>query len=285
LDIKVQDLHFAYHGRKVLKGISLSLRPGEFLGLLGPNGSGKSTFLKNLLGYLKPQKGRIVFSGMPDSFGIKDSSRFLAFVPQRPELTMSLPVRELVLMGRLPHIRSRWAGYSGQDRRKVDEVLSALGIADLADRDVARLSGGELQKVIICRCLVQEGEIFLLDEVTSGLDLNHSIEIMELIRRKADEEGKIIVAVFHDLNLASQYCDRVLFLKSGTIYCQGSPGEILTEQVVAEIYGIRVLVLKGEDGKPVVLPRRTDNALAPGIRGHTAGPEKKPEPWQGPGDP
>jgi iron complex transport system ATP-binding protein len=286
LDIEVQDLHFAYHGRKTLKGISLSLRPGEFLGLLGPNGSGKSTFLKNLLGYLKPQKGRIVFSGAPDPPGTKNISRFLAFVPQRPELAMSLPVRELVLMGRLPHIKSRWTGYDKQDRQKVEELLSALGIADLADRDVTRLSGGELQKVIICRCLVQEGEVFLLDEVTSGLDLNHTVEIMELIRRKADEEGKIIVAVFHDLNLASQYCDRVLFLKNGTVYCQGSPGEILTERVVEDIYGIRALVLKGEDGRPVVLPRRTGNApdSAGNVRGRTAGPGKKPEPWQGPGD-
>jgi iron complex transport system ATP-binding protein len=257
LNIDVQDLSFAYHGRKILKTVSLSLRSGDFLGLLGPNGSGKSTFLKNLLGYLKPQTGRIVFSGAPDPPGVDDTSRFLAFVPQRPAMGTPLLVRDLVLMGRLPHIRSRWAGYDKQDRQKVEETLLALGIQDLADRDVTRLSGGELQKVIICRCLVQEGEVFLLDEVTSGLDLNHSIEIMELIRRKADEEGKIIVAVFHDLNLASQYCDRVLFLKNGKIYCEGNPREVLTEQVVEDIYGIRACIFKGEDDKPIVLPRRS----------------------------
>jgi iron complex transport system ATP-binding protein len=256
LNIDVQDIRFAYRGREILKKISLSLRSGDFLGLLGPNGSGKSTFLKNLLGYLKPQKGRIVFSGTPGLPGTNDVSRFLSFVPQRPGLSMPLLVRDLVLMGRLPHICSRWAGYDKQDRRKVEEALSALGIEDLADRDVTRLSGGELQKVIICRCLVQEGEVFLLDEVTSGLDLNHCIEIMELIRRKADEEGKIIVAVFHDLNLASQYCDKVLFLKNGQIYCEGNPREVLTERVIEDIYGIRPLIFKGEDDKPIVLPRR-----------------------------
>ncbi|MDR3192759.1 MAG: ABC transporter ATP-binding protein [Treponema sp.] len=256
MNIDVQDLRFAYHGRKVLREISLSLHSGEFLGLLGPNGSGKTTLLKNLLGYLKPQKGRIVFSGLPEGLGPEDSSRFLAFVPQRPGLAMPLLVRELILMGRLPHLRSHWAGYDTEDLRKVEEVLSALSIEGLADRDVTRLSGGELQKVIIGRCLVQEGEVFLLDEVTAGLDLNHSIEIMELIRRKVDEEGKIVVAVFHDLNLASQYCDRVIFLKNGKVYCQGNPRVVLTEQVLEDIYGIRALVFKGEDDKPIVLPRR-----------------------------
>jgi iron complex transport system ATP-binding protein len=269
LDIEVRNLTFAYHGRVVLNEVSLSLRSGEFLGLLGPNGSGKTTFLKNLLGYLKPRSGGIVFLGAAGISGPGGSARFLAFVPQRPALAMPLPVRELVLMGRLPHMRSRWAGYAKEDYQKVEAALSALGIADLADRDAARLSGGELQKVIICRCLVQEGDVFLLDEVTSGLDLNHTIEIMELIRRKADEEGKLVVAVFHDLNLASRYCDRVVFIKDGTIRCQGSPLEVLTEQTVEDIYGIRALVTKGEDGKPVVLPRRAFDA--PGRQGTANG--------------
>jgi iron complex transport system ATP-binding protein len=182
---------------------------------------------------------------------------------------MPLPVRDLVIMGRLPHLRSRWAGYDAADRQKVAAVLSALGIEDLADRDVTTLSGGEAQKVIIARCLVQEGEFLLLDEVTNGLDLNHTIEIMELMRRKADEEGKGIVAVFHDLNLAAQYCDRIVILKEGSVRGQGSPEEILTEELVEEIYGIRPLVLPGKDGKPIILPRRDPKALPP--------PEKQEE--------
>jgi iron complex transport system ATP-binding protein len=258
VDIEVRELRFAYHDREILRGISLSLHPGEFLGLLGPNGSGKSTFLKTLLGFLKPLTGRIVFSGG----GLSEKgerSRLLAFVPQRPGLSMSLPVRDMVLMGRLPHLRSRWAGYDAGDRQKVEDVLSALGIEDLANRDLTTLSGGEAQKVIIARCLVQEGEFLLLDEVTNGLDLNHTIEIMELMRRKTDEEGKSIVAVFHDLNLAAQYCDRIVLLKDGAIRGQGRPGEILTEDLVEEIYGIRALVLRGKDGKPIVLPRRGED--------------------------
>jgi iron complex transport system ATP-binding protein len=263
LDLEAQKIRFAYHNRETLKGISLSLRSGEFL---GPNGSGKSTFLKILPGYLKPLKGRIVFSGIPDPRSQKELSRLLAFVPQRPGLAMPLTVRELILMGRLPHLRSRWAGYDRGDRQKVDAVLAVLGIEGLANRDVTTLSGGEAQKVIIGRCLVQKGEVFLLDEVTTGLDLNHTIEIMELIRRKADEEGKSIVAVFHDLNLASQYCDRIVILKNGSVRSQGSPREILTEELVEDIYGIRALVLHGEDGKPIVLSRRAGGVSKQGLR-------------------
>ncbi|MDR1909982.1 MAG: ABC transporter ATP-binding protein, partial [Spirochaetaceae bacterium] len=165
-------------------------------------------------------------------------------------------VAESVLMGRLPHLKDRWAGYSREDRRKAAEVMELLGIADMAERNVTTLSGGEMQKAVIARCLVQEGDILLLDEATSGLDLNHSVEIMELLRRKADEEGTIILAVLHDLNLASQYCDRILLLKNGRLRFQGRPPEILTEDVVEEIYGIRAVVTADENNRPVVLPRR-----------------------------
>ncbi|MDR3191764.1 MAG: ABC transporter ATP-binding protein [Treponema sp.] len=256
MDLKAENIDFAYRERMILNDISLSLKGGEFLGFLGPNGSGKSTFLKNLLGYLKPSRGRIVFSGSDTVPTRAERSKRLAFVPQNSRPPASLSVRDVVLMGRLPHIRDRWAGYGKADRRKVEETLGALGIAGMAERDVMSLSGGEMQKVIICRCLVQEGDILLLDEATSGLDLNHSVEIMELMRKKADREGKTIVAVLHDLNLASQYCDRIVLLKNGRLRYQGIPREILTEEVVEEIYGIRAVVKTDEYGRPFVLPRR-----------------------------
>jgi iron complex transport system ATP-binding protein len=249
--LEVEKLCFSYRNRPVLRDISLSLCAGEFLGFLGPNGSGKSTFLKNLLGFLKPSGGRIVFSGDP-----VELAKRLAFVPQNPGLRSSLSVRDLVLMGRLPHLVDRWAGYSKTDRLMVEKVLQMLDMTAMADRDVMSLSGGEMQKAVIGRCLVQEGDIILLDEATSGLDLNHSIEIMELMRRKADEEGKTIVAVLHDLNLAAQYCDRIVLLKDGALRYQGSPTAILTESIVEEIYGVRAAVRTGEDGRPYILPRR-----------------------------
>jgi iron complex transport system ATP-binding protein len=256
MSLEAQNVSFAYHERLVLDQVSLSLKAGEFLGFLGPNGSGKSTFLKNLLGFLKPSQGRIVFSGTGLVPTRAERSKRLAFVPQNSRPPASLSVRDVILMGRLPHIRDRWAGYGKEDKEKVEETLQALGIAGMAERDVLSLSGGEMQKVIIGRCLAQEGDILLLDEATSGLDLNHSIEIMELMRKKTGQEGKTIVAVLHDLNLASQYCDRIVLLKNGRLRYQGRPGDILTEEVVEEIYGIRAAVQTDEYGRPFVLPRR-----------------------------
>ncbi|MDR0624008.1 MAG: ABC transporter ATP-binding protein [Treponema sp.] len=260
MSLEVQKISFTYRDQAVLEEISLSLRPGEFLGLLGPNGSGKSTFLKNLLGFLRPSRGRIVFSGAETEPGREERARRLALVPQSSGLRAALSVRDLVLMGRLPHLRDRWTGYRRRDREKAEEVLAALGLSSMADRNVLSLSGGEMQKVIIGRCLVQEGDILLLDEATSGLDLNHTIEIMELMQRKAGEEGKTIVAVLHDLNLAAQYCDRIVLLKNGRLNRQGLPVEVLTAEVVEEIYGVRAVVKKDEYGRPVILPRRAEGA-------------------------
>jgi iron complex transport system ATP-binding protein len=264
--LDVVNLSFSYPRRVVFEEISLSLTAGEFIGFLGPNGSGKSTFLKNILGFLTPRAGKVLFAGPASSGGSaavpsrelshKERARRLAFVPQGFKLVVAFTVEDMVLMGRLPHLKDRWAGYSGEDRQKVRAVMEALGIDSMADRPVSSLSGGEFQKVIIARCLVQEGDIILLDEATSGLDLNHSIEIMELMRRKADEEDKIILAVLHDLNLASHYCDRIFLLKNGRLRYQGRPADVLSAAVVEEIYGIRAEVRTDEYGCPFVLPRR-----------------------------
>jgi iron complex transport system ATP-binding protein len=247
--IKVEELCFSYGGRPVLRKINLALRHGELLGLLGPNGSGKSTFLKNLLGVLKPASGRVIFAGDRHS---------LALVPQSTGLTAALSVRDVVLMGRLPYIKDRWAGYRNEDHLKVTETLYALGLLPLAERDMLSLSGGEQQKALIARALVQEEEILLLDEATSGLDLNHTIEIMELMKKKTREEGKSVVAVLHDLNLASQYCDRIALLKNGSVCRCGDPREILNEELLEEVYGIRPVLYRDEHGSPFIVPRRAD---------------------------
>ncbi|MDR2258621.1 MAG: ABC transporter ATP-binding protein [Treponema sp.] len=256
--LEVRDLRFSYPGRPVLEGLSLSLTAGEFAGFLGPNGSGKSTFLKALLGFLKPGGGKVVFYNKEpaDEVSPKALCRLAAFVPQNPRVNGSFSAGELALMGRLPHLANRWAGYSREDRRKAEAAMRSLGIGGLAGRKADSLSGGELQKVILARCLAQEGDIFLLDEATSNLDLNHSIEIMEILREKTAAEGKIVLAVLHDINLASQYCDKIYLLKEGRLRYQGSPAEVLTEAAVEDIYGIKAAVRKDESGRPYILPQR-----------------------------
>jgi iron complex transport system ATP-binding protein len=260
MSVDVRNLSFAYHERMVLQEISLSLRPGEMVGFLGPNGSGKSTFLRNLLGFLKPLCGQIVFAGLGENPVPRELARHLALVPQNSSNRPLLSVKEFILMGRLPHLKDRWAGYDEGDRFKTAEVMEVLDLTPLADRYVTQLSGGEFQKAVIGRCLVQEGDILLLDEVTTGLDLNHTIEIMELMRKKADRERKTILAVLHDLNLASQYCDRLVLLKDGRLRHQGRPAEVLTSEVVEKIYGIKAAICTDENGRPYVLPRRAEHA-------------------------
>jgi iron complex transport system ATP-binding protein len=265
MGLEIDDLTFSWHRQPMLKKISLSLKAGEFTGCLGPNGSGKSTLLKNILGFLKPSMGRILYSGTAGEplreLSSGERARYFSFVPQFAGGRASFTVWELALTGRLPHMKSRWHGYTKTDYRKTAAVMEMLGIASISDRNILTLSGGEMQKALIARCLVQEGEVLLLDEATSGLDLNHAVEIMELMRKKAEEEGKTVLAVLHDLNLAAQYCDRILLLKNGCLRYQGSPAEILTENIVEEIYGIRVAVSADDKARPVILPRRAAQTM------------------------
>ena len=264
--LHVQNLSFSYQDRKILSGVDLSVAQGEIVGLLGPNGSGKSTLLKNVLGSLHPRSGRVVYHDFaPSSMGEpsstsstspRDVSRRVAFVPQQTALRSTISVFDAVLLGRLPHLVNRWAGFGAKDRRHVIDTLKSVGLLSFQHRDVTTLSGGELQKVIIARCLVQESKLLLLDEATSGLDVNHAIEIMELMREKADNEGKCILTVLHDINLAAQFCDRLVLLKDGTVYRWGTPQEVLIESVLNDVYGIPVIVNHDERGIPVIVPRR-----------------------------
>lgn len=263
MSLIIQELAVGWEKRNILESLSLSLKPGEFTGLLGPNGSGKSTLLKTVLGFLKPSRGRVLFTcgamGEPAELSHKEAARRLAFVPQSPGNTVSITVRDMILMGRLPHLQDRWSGYTPADKERVDKVMEKLGLTALADRDAAYLSGGEMQKVSIARCLVQEGDILLLDEATSGLDMNHTIEIMELLREKADKENTVILAVLHDLNTAFQYCDSIAFLKKGRILCRGKPQDIVNETLLETVYGVRVIIENDEAGRPVIIPRRRDS--------------------------
>ncbi|MGE4559546.1 MAG: ABC transporter ATP-binding protein [Desulfobulbus sp.] len=239
---RLTDVRFGYNGTPVLDEINLELRRGCVYGILGPNGSGKTTLLDLMGGLLQPLSGSIDFLGRSlESWPKKQLARFLALVPQDFMVRFGYSVREVVEMGLHPHLH-RFAAPSEAEQALIDEALELTGITHLAGRPVTRLSGGEKQRVAVARALAQKPQVLLLDEATSNLDIHHSLEILHLIRSRFEQQGQQVVTVMHDLNLASFFCDRLIFLKNGKIACQGPTEEVLTPENIAAVYGVEAEV-------------------------------------------
>jgi iron complex transport system ATP-binding protein len=264
LAYQVSGLSFAYEGDgagiRAVTDVTVDIARGEIIGLLGPNGSGKSTLLRLLAGLLAPQRGTV---RMQDSLlaGLRpdELARTVALVPQFQPTWFPFTVAETVLMGRFPHHRARggWLGFgweTQEDWREAEAAMATMDVAHLAGRPIHEVSGGERQRALIARALAQAPDILLLDEPTAFLDLQHQVEIGCLLRRLHEERGLTVIWASHDLNLASQYCDRLLLLNQGAVARMGSPAEVLTPDVIASVYGCRVLV----DAHPVSgVPRVT----------------------------
>ena len=247
----LEDVTFAYSRGKrveseaVLKGLSCLILSGRVLGILGPNGSGKSTLLKLLARILQPQQGTIDILGESLS-GLSqlDVAKRVAIVPQETLQVFPFTIAEMVLMGRSPHHQG-WGGWhweDSQDWAVVQNAMEELDVAHLGNRLVTEVSGGERQRAVIARALVQEPQILLLDEPTAFLDLHHQLDIARIIKRLNRERGLTVVLVSHDLNLASQYCDQVLMLNHGRLAAMGSPQTVITPEVIEAVYGCSVLV-------------------------------------------
>lgn len=247
---EVRDLGFSYGDREILSDIAFSLREGEVMGVVGPNGCGKTTLIKCLDRILNP-KGTIEIRGrnLADYQG-DELARTVAYVPQALSIGMAMTVLEVVLMGRKPHVR--WS-ISDDDLSLVSGMLSRLGIGHLAFRKLTQVSGGERQKVMIARALVQDPSLLLLDEPTSALDVRHQLEVMTLIRSVVDERNIGALAAIHDLNLAARFCDSIIVLHNGRVRAAGSPGSLLKPALIEEVYGVRALV-GSEEGLPFILP-------------------------------
>lgn len=263
--LRLTDVTFGF-GRKeaavqspVLKNVSLTIGSGEVLGILGPNGSGKSTLLKILMRILEPQQGTIEWFGQPpDAFSQADIARHVAFVPQETQQAFPFTINEMVLMGRYPHHGRTWGlGWEGsRDRAVAMQAMRDLDVAHLGMRLINNVSGGERQRAVIARALAQEPKVLLLDEPTAFLDLHHQLDIARIIRRLNRERGLTVVLVSHDLNLASQYCDRLLLLREGEVVTMGSPEEVIAAAFLEPVYECSVLVDRHpQSGRPrVTLP-------------------------------
>ncbi len=242
--VTLEDIHFSYKNKQVLRGISLDLDRGEVVGLLGPNGSGKSTITKLIARVLRPRSGQIRLDGNDiQHIPRRTYARAVAYVPQVNITPFELTVREAVLLGRSPHYAMR---PTAADVERVHEALAALGLAELADRRMTELSGGQAQRVAIARALAQDPRVLLMDEPTSALDLKFQIETLRTVRRLADSGDVGVLLAIHDLNHAAAYCDRVVLLESGAVHTSGRPEHALTADVIQNVYGVAVAVETGD---------------------------------------
>ncbi|HGJ64787.1 TPA: ABC transporter ATP-binding protein, partial [bacterium] len=239
----------------VLNGFNISVNHGEIIGIIGPNGSGKTTALKLLSKVLKPTYGTVKLMGKDISdMKQRDIAKIIAVVPQGEVTAFPFTTREIVLMGRSPHL-GFWNMENENDLRIADNAMALTDTLELADRNIDELSGGERQRVIIARALSQEPKIMLLDEPTSFLDINHQVEIFDLIKRLNSERDLTVIIVSHDLNMASEYCNRLILMKNGKPYIDGNPKEVITESNMKDVYEVNAVISDNIiTGAPHIIP-------------------------------
>jgi iron complex transport system ATP-binding protein len=242
--LDIESLSFNYGAARVLDNITFSAEKGECIGILGPNGSGKSTLLKTLSRILSPTSGRVVLCGKElERYSTKELARNMAVVPQDTNIDFDFTCLEVVLMGRNPHM-SRFEIEGRKDADIAREAMMLTSTWHLRERPFVELSGGERQRVIIARALAQQPSVLLLDEPVSHLDINHQIEILDLVERLKKERGLVVIIILHDLNLAARYCDRLILLFNNRILATGGPDEVITQENIRKAFRANVMVKK-----------------------------------------
>ena len=258
--LSVKNVSAGYGRKLVVRDVTMRVAEGEFVGLIGPNGSGKTTLLRVISGVLAPSEGEVLLRDAPlRTIGKRRLAQMMACLPQELASDLAFTVREIVLMGRSPHL-SRIGRETQKDSEAAEKAMALADIADIADRFMTEISGGERQRAFIAMCLAQEPQILLLDEPTSHLDVGHQLSLLDLVKRLNRRSGMTVVAVFHDLNLASEYCDRLLLLHQGRAEALGSPQEVLTAEIIRRVYQAKVLTEPNlVSGKPhIVISAGTD---------------------------
>ncbi len=256
--LRIESLVAGYGGEPVLHGIDAEIPKSRMTAIVGPNGCGKSTLLRAAGRLLKPTSGAVTLDGHPvGELPTRELAQRLGLLPQTPLAPEGISVADLVARGRAPHQRW-WEQWSREDSDAVERALERCELVGLRDRPIDQLSGGQQQRAWIALALAQDPRILLLDEPTSHLDLSHQIELLELLRRLCDEGGSTVVVVLHDLNLASRFADHLLAMRDGRVVRSGSPAEVVDEDTIADVFGLRVKVIADPvSGSPLVIPLTT----------------------------
>jgi iron complex transport system ATP-binding protein len=252
--LEVKNISLSYNHSPVVEDLSFELLPGELVGLIGPNGCGKTSIIKAISRVLPPRSGQIILDGKEIRYYSHSAlAQVIGVVPQNPSLPDTFKVFEVVLLGRNPHLG--WLrGEGPNDIGIAWRAMEKTGIAALAERKISELSGGERQRVTIARVLAQEPQVILLDEPTANLDLSHQIEIVGLMKNLCREKQIVVMIAIHDLNLAAQFCDRLIMINKGRIHAVGTPQEVITSENIREVYGAGSTVYPHpENNLPVVL--------------------------------
>lgn len=241
--IRVEAVGKQYGEKTILENISFSIKEREILGIIGPNGSGKSTLLKMLSGVEPPSSGKVYLQDKEvQKYARKEIAKRMAVLQQEALPMIGFTVREVVEMGRFP-----FQNWLGEDLIDVDflieSILHKMNLTALSDRHLEQLSGGERQRVGLAKTMAQSPSVLMLDEPTTYLDIGHQIHLMDSIHNWQIEEGMTVISVLHDLNLAALYCDRLLLLNNGRVEAIGTPHEIIHEDLIEEVYGVRPIIM------------------------------------------
>lgn len=240
MNLAMHHITVSVHNQSIIKDISLSVHHGEFVGIIGPNGSGKSTLLRSVYRVIKPSSGTILLNGSDlTRMKLADSAKIISAVSQFNTINFDFSVLDMALMGRTPHKNLLETDHP-EDYRIALEALRKVGMASEVHRNFSTLSGGEKQRTLLARALAQEPQILMLDEPTNHLDINYQMQILAIVKSL----GIGVLAVLHDLNLAAMYCDQIYVLKNGTLAAAGAPEQILTPQLIQDVYDVQCDIQK-----------------------------------------
>lgn len=240
--IELSNINFSYNVKNVLQDINLIIEKGEFIGIIGPNGAGKSTILRIIAGILKKFSGSLRIVGRDiKTIRQKELAQIVGFVPQETHFQHNYLVEDIISMGRYPYLEP-FQHFKKEDIETMEWAIAKSGLNELRKRPVNSISSGERQMVVIGRALVQKPQILLLDEPTSHLDIQHQVAIMKLLK-DLNQQGMTIVIVNHDLNVASQFCEKLVLLHRGRIYKIGTPEMIIDKELLMDVYGVETEVI------------------------------------------